>query len=94
MKDTRTAEQKRFDRKQEILGTITGIYARNHSMRQIPIDDKTLNEIADHIAPFYITLTQADYMEFKETVNAITKDKPIPKISILKKVLDKFKLFC
>lgn len=98
MRDTRTKEQKRSDRKDEIMGTIMGIYARNNGMhRPFPIDDKTMNEIADHIAPFFITLTQADYEDFRDTVKSISKyvNGAQPKDrKALKKVLDKFALFC
>jgi hypothetical protein len=95
VRDTRTKEQKRFDRKQEIMGTIMGIYMRNNHMKPLPIDDKTLNEIADNIAPFFITLTQADYEDFKDTVKSISKMKlQMGNTKPLKKVLDKFALFC
>ena len=96
MKDTRTIEHKRFDRKQEIVGTIMGIYMRNNRMKALPIDDKTLNEIADHLAPFYITLSQAEYEDFRDTVKYLAKPGralPFHRKS-LKNVLDKFKVFC
>jgi hypothetical protein len=96
MKDTRTKEQKRFDRKQEILGTIMGIYMRNNHMKPLPIDEKTLNEIADHIAPFYVPLSQAEYEDFKATVAALKRNQPATHCmnQTLNKVLKKFDLFC
>ena len=92
----RTEEQRRFDRKHEILGTIMGIYMRNNHMKPLPIDDKTMEEIADNIAPFFIALSQADWEDFRDTVKYLTKPgRALPfHRKALKKVLDKFSLFC
>ena len=93
--DKRTKEQKRSSRKDEIKGTIMGIYARNNGMKSLPVDDKTMDEIADYIAPFYIPLTQADYEDFKATVDALKRDQPATHgmKQTLKNLLDKFSLF-
>jgi hypothetical protein len=95
MKDTRTKEQKQFDRKQEIMGTIMGIYMRHNHMKPLPIDEKTLNEIADNIAPSYVPLSQADYDDFKAVIRNLCKPGVVTpqERKVLKNVLDRISLF-
>jgi hypothetical protein len=66
-------EQAKNDRKAEVAGTIHGIYMRNNNMRNLPIDEKSLTEIIDYITPFYITLSQADFIVCKEAFKEIKK---------------------
>lgn len=44
-----------------IKAAIMGIYMRNNNMKDIPINEKTMKDIINYIAPFYITMSQYDY---------------------------------
>jgi hypothetical protein len=66
-------QQAKEDRKNQIAGSILGIYMRNNRMRQLPMDEKSFNEIIDYIAPFYITLSQYDFSVCKEAFKKIKK---------------------
>lgn len=70
---TKDKEQARKDREMQIGGTILGIYMRNNQMRQLPIDEKTLKEIVENIAPFYITMSQYDFGVIKDAVKVACK---------------------
>jgi hypothetical protein len=92
MKDSRTKEQKISDRKQEIAGIILGTYARNNSLRKLPIDDKSLNEIVDYISPFYHTFSCYDYEQIMNALKESIKTAPKEHKKYLRILKDKLQL--
>lgn len=89
-------EQAKLDRRQVVEGTLCGIYARNNNLRPIPFDAKTMNEIVDYIAPFFITMSQHDFSVLKETVKVSLKNPNLTKEQrkTLKDLFTKIALFC
>lgn len=85
----------RKDKQMELLGAITGIYMRNNRMKEIPIDHKTLMEIVDYIAPFYITLSEYDYSLIKESIKVACKSSYLSKEhkKSLRLLMNKISLF-
>ena len=70
-------EVARTDRRNEIIGCITGTYMRMNHMQKCPISEPTLKEIVDYIAPAYITMTQYDYRVVKEGMKVALKSKDL-----------------
>jgi hypothetical protein len=104
MYTNKNKDQARLDRKQEIEASMLGIYIRNNFICNmtkrmedwsLPIDRKSLDEIINHIAPFYITMTQYDYQQFKDAMKVINKTEGLSKEQkkVLKNLFTKFKLF-
>lgn len=89
-------EQARHDRKQEIEGSIEGIYARNNGLKNIPIDKKSMTEIVDHLAPFYITMSQYDFDVLKGAIKIAVKNPALTaeQKKTIKQLFDKIALFC
>jgi hypothetical protein len=92
---TKDKDQARKDRKMEIEGTLLGIYMRNNQMRDLPIDKKTVDEIIDNIAPFYITMSQYDFGVLKDAVKVATKspDMTTEQKKTLRMLFKKIELF-
>lgn len=84
-------EQAIIDRKQEVEGSIMGIYMHNNHMKELPINKKTMDEIVDFLAPCFISMTQYEANQLsqiiKKDLNKLTDEEKETVKLLIQKVL-------